>query len=179
MMTTKETIESCLEKIFSQRGFAEPGVAELKKAAGVSLRTLYRYFPSKMAMVIGALDYRHERYKAFLSDGEPLPGSESIVHLLHRLDKWMREYAPHGCLSVNALAAYPNNREVHDAVKRHKQETIQLMARRSGRQELALELFLIHEGVSAAWPLIGIQTIRAAEIAVLKLFNGGNHDEST
>ncbi len=175
-MTTKDTIKSCLEQTFSQRGFAEPGVAELKKAAGVSLRTLYRYFPSKVAMVIGALNYRHVRYMEFLSDGEPLPGSESILHLLHRLDKWMQEYAPHGCLSVNALAAYPNNREIHNAVKRHKDETIQLMARRSGQRELALELFLIHEGVSAAWPLVGIQTIQAAKIAVLKLINGGNND---
>ncbi len=175
MMTTEDTIKFHLEQTFSQRGFAEPGVADLRKAAGVCLRTLYRYFPSKVAMVIGALDYRHTRYMDFLSDGEPPPGSESILHLLHRLDKWMQEYAPHGCLSVNALAAYPNNREILETVKRHKDETIQLMARRSGRKELSLELFLIHEGVSATRPLVGIQTIKAAKIAILKLFNGGNN----
>ena len=36
-----DQIASSLEQAFSQHGFAEPSVAKLKIAAGVSLRTLY------------------------------------------------------------------------------------------------------------------------------------------
>ncbi|BCR04474.1 hypothetical protein DESUT3_15430 [Desulfuromonas versatilis] len=175
-MTTKEQIASRLEQAFSQRGFAEPGVAELKILAGVSLRTLYRYFPSKESMVIGALDYRHGRYLKFLAEDEPPPGRESIVHLFHRLADWMRQKAPHGCLSVNAFAAYPSSLAIRDAVKLHKDELVRLLARRSGREALGWELFLIHEGVSAAWPLVGMRASEAGETAVLKLIDGGIND---
>lgn len=176
MMTTKDQIASRLEQAFSLRGFAEPGVAELKSAAGVSLRTLYRYFPSRVSMVIGALNYRHIRYLAFLSDNEPPPGRESIMHLFRRLTDWMGENAPNGCLSVNAFTAYPGNLEIGNAVRQHKDEIIGLMARRSGRPAVSGELFLIHEGVSAAWPLLGTKASRAAETAALKLMNGENDD---
>lgn len=176
MTTIKQRIASRLERTFTRQGFVEPSVAKLKDAAGVSLRTLYRYFPSKEAMVIGSLDYRHTRYLAFLVDDEPLPGKDSIAHLFRRLTEWMQAYSPNGCLSLNALSAYPGNFDVRDSVKRHKNELIQMMARRSGRPALANELFLLHEGASAAWPLAGIQAIQAAETAALKLIDGGDDD---
>ena len=102
MTPTKAQIVSRLEQTFNTRGFAEPSVVELQKAAGVSLRTLYRYYPSKEAMVIGALDYRHDRYLAFLAENEPPPGKASIIHLFGRLADWMTSNAPNGCLSLNA-----------------------------------------------------------------------------
>lgn len=174
--TTKEKIASCLEQTFADQGFAEPGVAELRASADVSLRTLYRYFPSKEAMVTGALDCRQSRYLSFLSDGEPQPGKDSILHLLHRLTEWMQTYAPNGCLSFNALAAYPGSSEIRNTTRRHKDEIIKMMSRRSGNPKIAKELFLLHEGVSAAWPVVGIQAILAAETIALKLFDGG-YDE--
>ncbi len=51
-----------------------------------------------------------------------------------------------------------------------------LMGRRSGRTALSMELFLIHEGASAAWPLVGMEARRTAETAALKLMNGDNDD---
>ena len=64
----KEQIASGLENALSQQGFVEPSVSDLQNASGVSLRTLYRHFPSKEAMVIGALEHRHARYLDFLAD---------------------------------------------------------------------------------------------------------------
>ena len=154
MTPTQVQIVSRLELAFNTRGFAEPSVAELQKAAGVSLRTLYRYYPSKEAMVIGALDYRHARYLAFLAENEPPPGKASIIHLFGRLADWMTSNAPNGCLSLNALASHPGNKEVRDSTMRHKNELIQMMARRSGQPALSNELFLLHEGASAAWPVV-------------------------
>jgi AcrR family transcriptional regulator len=176
MTPTQTQIVSRLEQAFNTRGFAEPSVAELQKAAGVSLRTLYRYYPSKEAMVIGALDYRHARYLAFLAENEPPPGKASIIHLFGRLTDWMTSNAPNGCLSLNALASHPGNMAVRDSTLCHKNELIQMMARRSGQPALSNELFLLHEGASAAWPVVGIQAILSAEAAALKLIDGG-HDE--
>ena len=44
-------ISSGLERAFAARGFAEPSVEDLRDAAGVSLRTFYKYTPSRADMV--------------------------------------------------------------------------------------------------------------------------------
>lgn len=73
---------------------------------------------------------------------------------------------------MNALVAFPSNQVIHDAVKRHKDEMIEVMARRSGREEISRELFLVHEGASAAWPLLEMQAIHSAEKVALLLAFG-------
>ena len=107
----KEDIAIKLEKAFSQYGFAEPSVAQLKTACNVSLRTLYKYYPSKEMMVVGALDYRHQRYLDFLLSESPSPGIASILHIFDKLEQWMKAFAPHGCMSMNAVAASPSSCE--------------------------------------------------------------------
>ncbi len=169
---THDQIASRLEQAFSKEGFAVPSVAKLKQAAGVSLRTLYRYFPSKEAMVIGALQHRHARYLAFLTEGEPLSGENSIRHLFHRLSLWMEQFAPNGCMSMNAFVAFPNNTFIQALVTSHKQEMAATLARRSGCEGIADELLIIHEGASAAWPILGKQAINYAEKAALQLIQG-------
>ena len=42
MTDTKTKIAAGLEQAFAARGFAEPSVEDLRDAAGVSLRTLYK-----------------------------------------------------------------------------------------------------------------------------------------
>ncbi|MGB3209452.1 MAG: TetR/AcrR family transcriptional regulator [Desulforhopalus sp.] len=176
MTSTKEQIASRLEQTFNSRGFAEPSVAELQKAAGTTLRTLYRYFPSKEAMVIGALTYRHDRYFSFLAEHEPPAGKDSIIHLFDRLADWMKTYAPSGCLYLNALTAFPGNKDVRDATLQYKNELIQVMAKRSGYEGLAAELFLLHEGVSAAWPVVGMQAIHSAVSIAEKIISRGSNE---
>ncbi len=172
METLRRQIAFRLEQTFARRGFAAPGVAELKDAAGVSLRTLYRHFPSRDAMVIGALDHRHARYLDFLDREAPPPGPASIAHLFGRLDDWMRENASNGCLFVNALSAHPDNTAIRDAVAGHKREIRAVMGDRAGHPGLADRLFLLHEGATAAWSLLGTDAVRAARDAALALFDG-------
>ena len=54
-------ISAGLERAFARHGFAGPSVDDLRDAAGVSLRTLYRYVPSRAEMVLAALEHRHQR----------------------------------------------------------------------------------------------------------------------
>lgn len=162
-------IASRLEGLFARRGFAEPSVADLREAAAVSLRTLYRRFPSRETMVIGALEHRHQRYLAFLEEGAPAPGAASITHLFDRLERWMREHAPGGCLFVNALAAHPASAEIRVLVDRHKQEIRAALGRRAGRPEAADALFLLHEGVAFSWRLLGAAAVTSARDAARRL----------
>ncbi|KPL97852.1 TetR/AcrR family transcriptional regulator [Vibrio splendidus] len=165
----REQIAASLEVAFSQQGFAEPSVAQLKTACKVSLRTLYKHFPSKEAMIVGALEHRHQRYLSLLLEDSPRSGYQAITHIFNKLQQWMEEYAPHGCLSMNALAAFPDNELINQAVIEHKKEVQALMAQQSQREDLASELFLLHEGVSSAWPVLGEEAVASAQNMVTKL----------
>ncbi|WP_028774897.1 TetR/AcrR family transcriptional regulator [Shewanella waksmanii] len=157
----KQQIAASLEQAFSRYGFADPSVAQLKAACNVSLRTLYKHYPSKEAMIVAALEYRHQRYLAWLAPG----GNEakSVAQLFDKLGEWMRQFAPHGCLSLNALAAYPDNQLIINVVNSHKLAVKLLLAEQSQRADLAEALFLLHEGVSSAWPFQGDNAISAAQ----------------
>ncbi|UOE81524.1 TetR/AcrR family transcriptional regulator [Vibrio splendidus] len=165
----REQIAASLEVAFSQQGFAEPSVAQLKTTCNVSLRTLYKNFPSKEAMIVGALEHRHQRYLSLLLEDSPRSGYQAITHIFNKLQQWMEEYAPHGCLSMNALAAFPDNELINQAVIEHKKEVQALMAKQSQRDDLASELFLLHEGVSSAWPVLGKEAVASAQNMVTKL----------
>ncbi|MCC4859199.1 TetR/AcrR family transcriptional regulator [Vibrio splendidus] len=165
----REQIAASLEVAFSQQGFAEPSVAQLKTACNVSLRTLYKHFPSKEAMIVGALEHRHQRYLSLLLEDSRRSGYQAITHIFNKLQQWMEEYAPHGCLSMNALAAFPDNELINQAVIEHKKEVQALIAKQSQREDLASELFLLHEGVSSAWPVLGEEAVASAQNMVTKL----------
>lgn len=167
----KEQIAAALEVAFSQHGFAEPSVAQLKAACGVSLRTLYKHYPSKEAMIVGALEHRHQRYLSLLLEEAPQSAEGSIEHVFTRLQNWMEEYAPHGCLSMNAIAAFPDNALINQAVLDHKHEVRALLGQLSQNEALSTPLFLLHEGVSSAWPVLGQAAVASAKKTVKTLLN--------
>jgi len=165
----RKQIAASLEQAFSKYGFAELSVDQLKTACNVSLRTLYKHYPSKEAMIIGALEYRHQRYLSFLISESSSSGVESILHIFKKLEQWMMEYAPHGCLSINAIAAFPSNVLINQVVKEHKEAVRVIIGQQSQREDLSAELFLLHEGVSSAWPVLGKEAVTSAQNVVLQL----------
>jgi AcrR family transcriptional regulator len=165
----EEQIAARLEQKFSQNGFAKPSVAELKKVSGVSLRTLYRYFPSKELMVIGALEHRHRRYLNFIATTDDESAHDSILRIFSQLGAWMEDFAPNGCMSMNALAAFPDNELIHTAVMNHKKEILKMMVALSQSDRIGAELFLLHEGVSSAWSIIGIKAVESAQLVAQRL----------
>lgn len=165
----EQQIAEQLERAFSDYGFTEPSVAKLQKASGVSLRTLYRYYPSKESMVIGALQHRHARYIELLSAEQTNSRKDNLLAIFRQLEQWMQTQAPSGCMSMSALAAYPDNTLISEAVKQHKQDLLALFETRCGDKALAMQIFLLHEGVSAAWPVIGAPSFEATQLTLEQL----------
>lgn len=152
MEETKEKIARNLEAQFAAMGFAKTGVDTLQAGAEVSLRTLYKYYPSREAMVIGALSHRDQVYLAWIAGG-PAEGNEHVLHVFERLGAWLEEVANTGCLFMNALSAYPDDAQVRQIVKKHKLnirqafvERVSRVAPHSNIEMLADALFTIHEG---------------------------------
>lgn len=168
----KQHIADKLEQAFSKLGFAEPSVAKLKDECEVSLRTLYKHYPSKEEMIVAALSNRHYRYLEFIEEGISENGSVAVSHIFEKLEIWMRTYAPNGCMSVSALNAFPANKVIHEAVTNHKAEVLNVFTKHIGCKQLATQLFLLHEGVSSAWPSLGDATLVSAKLVISTLFDG-------
>lgn len=165
----KQSIAADLEIAFSQMGFVNSSVAQLKDACSVSLRTLYKHYPSKEAMVIGALQHRHQRYIDFLSQGPKGQGIEAVEAIFSKLEHWMSTNAPHGCMSTSAVAAFPDHAEINQVVLSHKREVCKLLGQLSRRNDLATQLFLLHEGIASAWPVLGPTAVVEAKHALTQL----------
>ncbi|MGB2079981.1 MAG: TetR/AcrR family transcriptional regulator [Vibrio sp.] len=165
----KSTISARLEHAFSHDGFANLSVAQLRKACDVSLRTLYRYYPSKESMVIGALDFRHHTYKnqVIAALSQPIP--QAIDALFSGLKTWMEQRAPNGCMSTHALNAYPNHPEISAAVNGHKQELLHLFIDFTQDEAKGTQLFIVHEGLSATWPVCGLDAVQHAKTMAFDL----------
>lgn len=152
MSDTKSRIARNLDAQFAEMGFAAPGVDALRSGADVSLRTLYKYFPSREAMVVGALEYRNEIYLDWISGG-PDAGQDHILHVFERLGAWLEKGANNGCLFLNALAAHPDVPGVREMAETHKNcvrdmfaDRLRHVAPETDIDDLAEVLLTIHEG---------------------------------
>lgn len=166
----RERIAAGLERGFAAHGFAGRSVNELRDWSGVSLRTLYKYFPSRESMVVGALEYRDRSYTHWLAGG-PGDGVGHVLHPLFRLRDWMDQVANIGCLYMNALSEYPDSTAVAAVVSAHKDRMAGEFLRRLDRvapgrdnRRLADTLFLLHEGMSQAARHQGVATATDAAI---------------
>ncbi|MTI16502.1 TetR/AcrR family transcriptional regulator [Rhodobacteraceae bacterium RKSG542] len=177
MRVDRDTIAARLEAAFSKRGFSEPGVAELRRAADVSLRTLYKYFPSREDMIVAALDHRHARYIALLKQDCPKDPQAALRHVLDCLAQWMRTTAPRGCMHVAALSAHPDSVAIKQAVAAYKEQVLAFFEGIVGSKEKAGELFLLHEALSSTWPLYGEEALAWGHSLADKIINGDIVDD--
>ncbi|MCA1244664.1 TetR/AcrR family transcriptional regulator [Stappia stellulata] len=146
-------IAAGLESAFARRGFAVPSVEDLRDAAGVSLRTLYKYAPSRDRMVRIALEHRHRRYLDHVFSDLPMGHEAALDALFERIGLWMERETSHGCLFHAAVAANPDNNELKALLERHKSEVAERAAGATGLSGRKIELMQVIEGLTQSWPL--------------------------
>jgi len=156
-------IAAGLERAFAARGFAEPSVEDLRDAAGVSLRTLYKYAPSRDAMVQLALEHRHRRYLAHVF-GDPAGSSpQGLDKTLDRVASWMSEESSHGCLFHAAVASAPDDVDLRKLLEQHKAEVSHLAEKAAETKINTSDLMVIIEGLTQAWPLSQNAALKSAK----------------
>jgi AcrR family transcriptional regulator len=167
-------ISEGLERAFALRGFAEPSVEDLRDAAGVSLRTLYKYTPSRADMVLAAMENRHQRYLSRLFDALPQDHDKALDAVLSRVGNWMETETSHGCLFHAAVAADPGSKPLRALLESHKAEVASKAAAATDLQHADTALLLIIEGLTQTWPLRGDAAIEAAKRLAQALRSQGN-----
>ncbi|MEO9529694.1 TetR/AcrR family transcriptional regulator [Roseibium sp.] len=177
MKEPQEQIAARLEQVFWNRGFAEPSVPELRAGAGVSMRTLYRHFPSREAMILGALEYRHRRYLDYVRSGTVEPGLAAAEQLFDKLGGWMRLTEGKECLFRQAMSANPDSTDIESMVRRHKKELLGFFGALSGQDRFAATLYMLHEGVTACYAELGEAAVEDAKALVRLMFKSATERE--
>ena len=149
----RKKIAGGLERAFAAQGFAAPSVEDLRDAVGVSLRTLYKYAPSRDAMIRLALEHRHQRYLTHVFGDTSGSARQGLDETLDRVANWMRTEASHGCLFHAAVAYAPGDPELRRLLETHKTDIAQLAVAKAGTDMNLSDFMVVIEGLTQAWPL--------------------------
>jgi AcrR family transcriptional regulator len=179
MTDIQNQIDAGLEQAFARHGFAEPNIETLRKATGVSLRTLYKYVPSRDVMILRALQHRHCRYMAHVFSETENADRLPLATIVDRVAQWMKTETTHGCLFHAAVASSPQDEDLLRLLNRHKAEMADRAANASGLIGREGEITVIVEGLMQSWPLRGEEAVRAAKVlgALICRGDGQQHSE--
>ncbi|SEG84490.1 TetR/AcrR family transcriptional regulator [Marinobacterium lutimaris] len=154
-MPTANRIVTAALALFYRNGFHASGVDLLSAEAGVTKRTLYKYFPSKDDLIESALLLRHEQFIGRVK--QHVLAVEAEARPLAYLDfigDWVAETEFCGCAFINAAAEFAAREQVpHRLADQHKEEIKALLlglCSAAGAREpapVADALFLLGEGL--------------------------------
>ncbi|QCQ93639.1 TetR/AcrR family transcriptional regulator [Rhodococcus sp. SGAir0479] len=146
-------VVAAADALFYTRGFGKVGMDAVRDAAGVSLRALYKEFPSKDELIAAVLAGRHEMWTkgveaAVEAISDPV---DRLLAVYDFLDDWFRDADFRGCGFINAFgelgAADPRVAEV---VREHKADFQRYLARLAAEagipESLAAQLAILAEG---------------------------------
>ena len=132
-MTSSETRDIILdvtEKLIYRHGIAATGMDLLVKTAGVSRKSIYRYFANKDELVIAALQRRDERWLQWLrSEVEQYAGSGArLLGVFSALKTWFGSADFRGCAFINTSGETGNPQDpVRLLAKAHKQKLFEYL----------------------------------------------------
>ncbi len=146
--------------LFKKNGFYATGVDLIMREAGVSKRTLYKYFHTKNELIVAVLEYYQTSYQDHLDDllGEDksATATEKILLIFDDANSWFDDINFHGCLAVNAMGEFSGkDQAIENSCINFKQWEIALLSGLTEQLdvdepiELAYKLFVILEGMSS------------------------------
>ena len=149
----RDAVVATADDLFYRRGVQAVGMDELRTEAGVSLKRLYREFPSKDAIVLAVLDRRARSWRDCLTrqiDAATTP-RDKLLAIYDYLIDWTGDGAFRGCGFINTFGELGSvNPEVADAVRAHKEgfaaDVARLAADVGLDPRVAPQLVLLAEG---------------------------------
>lgn len=87
-----ERLSSSAIALFSERGFDAVTVSDIARAAGVTPRTFFRYFPTKETVIVDIQDQTNARLVDLIEHAPPQADTLELIGTLLRT--WLDEYEP-------------------------------------------------------------------------------------
>ena len=158
-------------KLFYQNGINSIGINEILKLSGVAKRTLYNHFDSKDALVLAALEQRHQNFIEWL--GQKLVSTQSNIEVIEgifgALNSWFKGNEEvlgdfRGCFFINTSAEFSDSEcDISKYCGFHKQQVRSLIQQYLGSEssDLLDAICIMQEG------------------AIVMAYMTGNSDEVT
>jgi AcrR family transcriptional regulator len=160
---TRARILDTATGLFYERGVHAVGVNEITAAAGASKLSLYRYFPSKQALVEAMLAERSDRVHAWLqrSTADAPPGRPRVLAVFDLLIGWFAQPGYRGCVVVNGATDTRGDTSTATIARRHLARYRALLEDRlrdlavADPAGLARQLLLLIEGATTVTAIDG------------------------
>jgi AcrR family transcriptional regulator len=166
------------DRLYYTRGIQAVGMDTLCAEAGVSLKRLYRLFPSKEALVEQVLLGRHEMWNALVADatgaGDP---RQRLLAIYDMLARWFDQDDFRGCVFINSFgelgATAPRIARI---VRIHKAgfqaRLAEIVAEVGAPPSLAAQLAILAEGAQTTAAIAGTtEAARQARQAAVVLID--------
>lgn len=128
----KERILLTAHDLFYRGGIRATGIDKVIAESGVSKVTFYRHFPSKNALILAFLEYRHRRWIDWFADSLQRHGAKSgggLKPLIATLDEWFGNPLFRGCAFINIAAELGDGfPEALEICQSHKQDMLAIIA---------------------------------------------------
>ncbi len=124
---TRDIILDVTEKLIYKSGIAATGMDLLVKTAGVSRKSIYRYFANKDELVVAALQRRDQRWMHWYRGavGQAQTPAERLLNLFTVLKSWFASEGFRGCAFINTSGETGDPQDpVRLVAKEHKQKLL-------------------------------------------------------
>jgi len=123
--------------LFYSKGINCSGINEVLSLSGVAKNTLYNHFESKEALILAALEQRHQLFIAWLESKikDATSNQALITQLFTALDDWFHSIDPilgefRGCFFINSSSEFSDqNSKISLYCQTHKQQIRELIER--------------------------------------------------
>lgn len=152
---TRDIILDVTEKLIYKLGIAATGMDLLVKTAGVSRKSIYRYFANKDELIVAALQRRDLRWMNwFTCQVELAPTSgERLLGLFNVLKDWFASDGFRGCAFINTSGETGDPEDpVRQVARQHKQKLLDFVLKLCTEhgvqdpQALARQLLILIDG---------------------------------
>ncbi|MFZ8756351.1 TetR/AcrR family transcriptional regulator [Microbacterium sp. HMH0099] len=175
----RQRIVDAADTLFYGRGIGQVGMDAVRDAAGVSLRALYKAFPSKDDLVMAVLEKRHALWTSGVTAAvEAIDDDRGrLLAVYDYLAGWFEEADFRGCGFINAFGELgAANADVARTVREHKAEFQRYVARlvndAGAPGTLAPQLAILAEGAQTTAAIAGTpDAARHARAAAVTLID--------
>jgi AcrR family transcriptional regulator len=175
------------DRLYYALGIQSVGMDTLRAESGVSLKRLYRLFPSKESIVEQVLLHRHEMWNALVEDATAVSDPrQSLLAIYDMLARWFDQDDFRGCMFINSFgelgATAPRVAEIVRAHKAKFQARLaEIVAEVGAPASLAPQLAILAEGAQTTAAIAGTndaarQARQAAEVLIDAVIRRREHD---
>ncbi len=158
----RRAVLDAAERLFYGRGIQAVGMDEIRSAAGVSLKAIYKLFPSKDALVAEVLDIRDRRWTNGLHrhvDAASEPEAK-VLAIFDWLDEMFAEDDFRGCSFINSYGELgATSSTVAEAAQHNKscyQDELSALVADAGLPDrVAVQIGLLTEGALTTAAILG------------------------